>query len=76
LHVVVRLGIPPTESIPAELQFTDAFDADGKTELATGAWHEAVLPPFEPLHVHVHGPLPVTSDVVPVPQRLVVGALL
>jgi hypothetical protein len=34
----------------------------------------AVVPPFEPAHVHVHGPVPEILDVVPVTQRLVVGA--
>jgi hypothetical protein len=77
LHTVVRFGIPPTESIPAECQFADAFEADGTTLLLpTCAWHEAVLPPFEPAHVHIHGPEPETADAVPILQRLVAGALV
>src|SRR5271165_4983434 len=42
----------------------------------TRASHEAVAPPFEPAHVHIHGPVPVTTDAVPALQRLVVGALV
>jgi hypothetical protein len=34
----------------------------------------ALVPPLAPLHVHVHGPLPLTDDAVPVVQRLAVGA--
>lgn len=41
-----------------------------------GAAHEAVLPPFDPVQFHAHGPLPVRVDAVPVPQRFVVGGVL
>jgi hypothetical protein len=34
----------------------------------------ALVPPFEPLQPHVHGPEPATDDDVPVEQRLVEGA--
>ncbi len=34
----------------------------------------AVLPPFAPAHVHVHGPAPATADAVPALQRFVAGA--
>lgn len=39
-----------------------------------GAEHEAVAPPPDPVHVHVQGPDPETAEVVPVEQRLDVGA--
>jgi hypothetical protein len=42
----------------------------------SGAEHAAVAPQPEPLQVHVHGPLPLTAEAVPVSQRLDVGALL
>ncbi len=44
--------------------------------LPTRAWHAAVLPPFEPAHVHIHGPVPVTADAAPVLQRLAAAGLL
>src|ERR1700744_5098044 len=47
-----------------------------KMALPTRAWHEAVLPPPEPAHVHIHGPAPVTADAVPALQRLVLGAVV
>lgn len=34
-----------------------------------------VTPPFTPLHVHVHGPEPVTLEASPMAQRFVVGIL-
>ena len=40
------------------------------------AEHCAVVPPFDPAQLHVHGPVPVTTEAVPVEQRLVVGMLL
>ena len=33
----------------------------------------AATPPFDPLQVHVQGPVPVTVEAVPIEQRLVVG---
>ena len=42
----------------------------------TRAWHKAVTPPCEAAQVHVHGPLPLTAEAVPLVQRLDVGALL
>ena len=38
------------------------------------AMHDAVLPPFKPLQLHVHGPLPATVEAPPEEQRFVVGA--
>jgi hypothetical protein len=38
------------------------------------AEQDAVVPPFAPMHVHAHGPVPVTVDGVPALQRFVVGA--
>jgi hypothetical protein len=34
----------------------------------------AVVPPLEPVQLHVHGPLPLTAVAVPELQRFVVGA--
>ncbi len=34
----------------------------------------AVEPPFDPVQLHVHGPVPLTAVAVPVLQRLVAGA--
>jgi hypothetical protein len=34
----------------------------------------ALVPPFEPPQLHVHGPEPATLDDVPVEQRLLEGA--
>jgi hypothetical protein len=48
-------------------------DACG-TESTFVALQLAVVPPFKPAHVHVHGPVPETVDVVPVTQRFAVGA--
>ena len=41
--------------------------------VATGADQEADVPPLVPVHVHVHGPVPVTSEAVPVEQMLLAG---
>jgi hypothetical protein len=35
--------------------------------------HDAVVPLFNPVQLHVHGPDPLTEDAVPAVQRLVVG---
>jgi hypothetical protein len=40
------------------------------------AWaeHDAVLPPYSPVHVQYQGPTPVTAEAVePMPQRLLAG---
>src|SRR5438874_9456025 len=42
----------------------------------SGAEHEPVLPPFEPLHCQYHGPLPVTAVAVPALHRPEVGAVV
>jgi len=41
-----------------------------------GAEQDAVLPPDDPLQLHPQGPLPVTVEAVPRPQRFVAGAVL
>jgi hypothetical protein len=38
------------------------------------AEQDAVVPPFAPVHNHVHGPVPVTVDAVPAEHRFVAGA--
>lgn len=49
---------------------------DGGTEgVVIFALHEAVEPPFEPIHDQDHGHIPVTEDGVPVLQRFVVGVV-
>jgi hypothetical protein len=45
-------------------------------EDASGAEHEAVVPPFDPVQLHVHGPEPLTAEARPVVHRLLLGALL
>lgn len=35
-----------------------------------------VVPPLLPLHVQLHGPVPVTAVAVPVVQKLVVGTIV
>lgn len=41
---------------------------------ATGASHDAFVPPSNPAQLHVHGPLPETAEAAPVLHRLTVGA--
>jgi hypothetical protein len=41
---------------------------------ANKAVHWAAMPPLLPAQLHVHGPLPLTAEAVPVLHRLVVGA--
>ena len=36
----------------------------------------AVVPPFAPLQLHVHGPVPLTAVAVPELQRFVLGAVV
>jgi hypothetical protein len=43
---------------------------------ASGAAHEAVAPPFVPLQLQVHGPVPLTPEAPPAEHKLVVGAML
>lgn len=54
-------------------------DAEKVTDGALGACeaveHEALAPPFEPVQLHVKGPVPVTLEAVPALQRLLAGAL-
>src|SRR3954454_23572338 len=79
-HSLVRLGIPPTESIPAICQFSLASLSDNRRLpallLARDAPQEAVMPPLLPMQLQVHGPIPVTMGAAPVLHRLVVGALV
>ena len=35
-----------------------------------------VVPPLTPMHVQLHGPVPVTTDAVPEVQKLAVGAVV
>jgi hypothetical protein len=79
-HVVVLVGMPPAESIPAIFQFAEAFLSGGRRLLPpedwAGAAQVAVVPPFDPAQVQFQGPLPVTVDGVPALQSLLVGAVL
>jgi hypothetical protein len=34
----------------------------------------AVLPPLEPAQVQLHGPLPLTTDAIPIEHRFALGA--
>jgi len=38
--------------------------------------HEALVPPLLPLQLQVYGPVPLTAVALPLPHRLVVGALV
>ncbi len=42
---------------------------------ASGAEHDAFVPPPDPLHAHVHGPEPLTADGVPAEHKFDDGAL-
>jgi len=44
--------------------------------VSSGAAHEALVPPLEPVQVHAHGPEPDKLEAVPVEQRLVVGTVV
>src|SRR6516165_413826 len=74
-HTVVRFGMPPTESSPAMRQLALASRSTGRMLpplLGGNASQGAAAPPAE--QVHVQGPLPVTTEGVPMLQRLVAGA--
>jgi hypothetical protein len=91
-HCVVRVGMPPTDSIPAFFQFADTSRTAGRSPLApvepvvpvvpvvpveaSLSEHDAVLPPLLPPQVQLHGPLPATAEVVPAVHRLAVGLVL
>ena len=47
----------------------------GVAEAVFSAEQVAVVPPLLPAQVHDHGPLPLTADVVPAPQRFAVGVV-
>jgi hypothetical protein len=59
----------------ASVAVTVEFNAMGFTthDAATCVEHVALVPPFDPLHVHVHGPLPDNADATPVAHNSVVG---
>src|SRR6516164_8734772 len=68
-QTVLRVGMPPTESIPAFFQFTETSFCGGKiVELEPpeadlrDAEHETVEPPLLPAQFQRHGPLPLTVD--------------
>ena len=44
--------------------------------VASDAEQLALVPPLEPVQLHVHGPEPATEEVEPAVQRLAVGAVL
>ena len=67
LAVGALLSLPPFEEPHAP--FT------GCAEATFFAEQVAVVPPPLPAQLHDHGPLPVTVDAAPAPQRLAVGAL-
>ena len=46
------------------------------TGAALGAEHDAVVPPLVPLQLHVHGPVPLAVEAVPMLHRLVVGVVV
>jgi hypothetical protein len=69
------------DGVPVEQRLVEGADdtlvpfADPHLPLTTAAAEQfALVPPLEPLQVHVHGREPVTDDDVPVKQRLVEGA--
>jgi hypothetical protein len=74
LHVVVPLLVARPETVPV-VHLPDELPQAPLTDAADVLWAEqsATEPPFAPLHVHVHGPLPLTLEAEPVLQRLVVG---
>jgi hypothetical protein len=66
LVVGLLLRLSPFDDPHAPLTVTGLRDAV----------HCAVLPPLLPAQLQFHGPVPLTVDVVPAVQRLVVGLLL
>ena len=77
--------VPATDDdTPAEQRLADGADdtatpfAEPQVPLTGGgvkkAEQLAVLPPFDPPHVQVQGPVPATEEDVPAVQRFAVGA--
>jgi hypothetical protein len=56
-----------TDSTPFALPHTPLIDLL--------ALQDAVDPPFDPLHVHVQGPVPLTAEAVPTPHNPEDGAV-
>jgi hypothetical protein len=69
----VLTSFPPealTPKLPVGTEETVEF------VLATVAEQDAVLPPFVPVQLQLHGPEPLTLPAVPAEQRFVVGAVV
>jgi hypothetical protein len=62
------VGPPTGPGVGVDVGVGVGSDTDANTEQL------AVIPPLEPLQLHVHGPEPATDDAVPAEQRLVEGA--
>lgn len=65
VHIQVGDGYPHHDTCQPHVHHADVLVA----------LQLAFTQPFEPLHVHVHGPLPFTVGIEPSPQRLVVGTV-
>jgi hypothetical protein len=71
----VRVVVDPEPVDPALPVDPDpGVDPDSAVDPDFGAEQLALVPSFEPLHFHVHGPEPATVDDVPFEQRLAEGA--
>jgi hypothetical protein len=73
-RLVVGAVLTATPFAGPHCPFTGGGGGGGGGE-ASCATQVAVVPPLLPAQLHVHEPLPLTTDAVPALQRLVVGAL-
>ena len=72
VHTVPQLILPPDE-VTVPLPTVETVRVLATVVTVIFAEQLAVVPPFNPLHVQVQGPEPVTDDAVPVEQSPVVG---
>lgn len=71
-----ELPPPPPPPPPVEGAGEGAGAGGGGTAERSGAEQFAVVPPFEPIQLQLHGPAPVIAPEVPRVQRLVMGAVI
>jgi hypothetical protein len=64
-----------TVTVPPGCTEDGVAETVAEPDWASGAEYCAVVPPFDPAQLQLHGPEPLTAEAVPALHRLVVGAV-
>lgn len=70
---VTRGVLPSPQRLVVGAEAGEVLFADPQAPFTATVWQLAFVPPPDPAHVQVQGPVPRTEEAVPVTQRLVVG---